>query len=246
MEILEQLNTIIDTQRTRYFRFQKVVFLSEIKTILEKEGIETHLLTDVYRNQKYHSLLIGNINNAKKVVITHYDTSSLIHDLFKFEAFETKKRQKISLMIDGFKSIIISSFACVLLFILIQNILNGNNIVIYSILSLILFLISVYLIRLPIFLPSILNENKNTLKYLFKKVVENNPNISYVIVDDGLCYQMGYQILSKYLKQVNKKYEIELLDQVNETLSVRPIEDNETGDTRMKYFDGLKAKTYTS
>lgn len=71
MEILEQLNTIIDTQRTRYFRFQKVVFLSEIKTILEKEGIETHLLTDVYRNQKYHSLLIGNINNAKKVVITH-------------------------------------------------------------------------------------------------------------------------------------------------------------------------------
>ncbi len=246
MKTQEILNTIIDTQKTRYFRFQKVVFLSEVKNVLEKEGIQAHLLTDIFHNQKYHSLVIGNLKNAKRVIISHYDTSNLMLSLIKFEPFEVQKRQKVSFMIDGLKSIIICVIAGFLLFTFIQNILIGNNIFIYSILSLIIFLSSVLCIKLPILLPSINNENKNTLKYMLKKALEKELNTAYVLVDDGMCYQIGYQILSNNLKQVDDNYEIELLDQIIDLNNIIYANNLDKQKTRLKYFDGLNVKPYTS
>lgn len=246
MEILEQLNTIIDTQKTRYLRFQKVVFLSEIKKILEKEGIETHLLTDIFRNQKYHSLVIGNLKDAKKVIVSHYDTSNLIQDFFKFEPFEIKKRQRISLIIDAIKSIIICIISGFILFTFVQSILNGVNVTLFSILSLALFLISVLFIRMPILLPSFRNENRNTIKYVFRRILEKDNNTSFVLVDDGMNYQMGYQILSKNLKQSKRNYNIELLDHIDESLNVKQLMISEVKNTRMKYFDELKVKSFIS
>lgn len=246
MKTQEILYTIIDTQKTRYFRFQKVVFLSEVKNVLEKEGIQSHLLTDIFRNQKYHSLVIGDLKNAKRVIISHYDTSNVILSLIKFEPFEVQKRQRASFMIDGLKSIIICVIAGLLLFAFIQNILIGNNIIIYSILSLLIFLFSVLFIKLPILIPSLNNENKSTLKYMLKKSLEKEVNIAYVLVDDGICYQMGYQILSNNLKQIDNNYEIELLDQINDLNNIRNINNLEKQKTRLKYFDRLDVKTYTS
>jgi len=246
MKTLEILYTIIDAQKTRYFRCQKVVFLSEIKNVLEKEGIQAHLLTDIFRKQKYHSLIIGDLKNAKRVIITHYDTPNLLQSLIKFEAFEVQKREKISFMIDGLKSIIICVLSGFLLFAFIQNILIGNNIFIYSILSLLIFLLSVLLIKLPILIPSLNNENKNTLKYMLKKALEKEANIAYIFVDDGMCYQMGYQILSNNLKQVDISYEVELLDQINDSNNIRFVNNLDKQKTRLKYFDRLNVKPYTS
>jgi hypothetical protein len=49
-----------------------------------------------------------------------------------------------------------------------------------------------------------------------------------VLVDDGMPYQMGYQILSRNLKQVNRKYEIELLDCIEKSTKI-----TETDKTRL-------------
>lgn len=243
MNPIEKIYTIIETQKIRYFRFQKFVFLSEIKNVLDQEGIEAYLLTDTFRNQKYHSLIVGNLKQSKKLIISHYDTPSLIHNMISFKPFDTQKRQKISMIIDGAKTLLIVLLVSYPLFILTQNILNGNNVLFYGVLSLILFLFSVLLIRLPFLILSYKNENGDTLKYLFKQVFDKNDDTSFVIVDDGMSFQMGYQIIGKNLSQINYKHEIHLLDQMKSTKQALEIDSEKT---ILKFFEGLKVKLFTS
>ncbi len=61
-----------------------------------------------------------------------------------------------------------------------------------------------------------------------KVVLAKESNTSFVLVDDGMSYQMGYQILSRNLKQVNRKYEIELLDCIEKSTKI-----TETDKTRL-------------
>jgi hypothetical protein len=61
-----------------------------------------------------------------------------------------------------------------------------------------------------------------------KVVLAKESNTSFVLVDDGMPYQMGYQILSRNLKQVNRKYEIELLDCIEKSTKI-----TETDKTRL-------------
>lgn len=236
MTTLEQLNALIDLQKTRYFRFQKFVFLSELRNKLDQEGIKSYLLTDEYRNQKYHSLVVGDLKTAVKVTISHYDTPSLIHDYFNFKPFDVNKRQRVGMIIEGIKAILIVILASYPLFIMIQDIMLGYNVYLFGVMSLILFLVSLLLIRLPIFLPSVRNENKDTLKYMVKLILEKEPNTSYVFVDDGMNYQMGYQILSKNLKHLKRDMSIIIYDNV---INNTPTEykSDDLSDTILRFFD---------
>jgi len=236
MTTLEQLNTLIDLQKTRFYRFQKVVFLSELKNILDQDGIKSYLLTDEYRNQKYHSLVVGDLKNAIKVMVSHYDTPSLIHNYISFKPFDIKKRQQVGLVIEGIKTTLIVLLASYPLYIMVQNIMSGNNVLLFGIVSLILFLISLLLIRLPILLPSVRNENKDTLKYMVRIILEKEPNTSFVFVDDGVNYQMGYQILSKNLKLLRRDINITIYDNV-ENDSPKEYKTNDLSNTILSYFD---------
>jgi len=246
MNTIDKLNAIIDTQKIRYFRFQKALFLSEIKGVLDQEGIEAHLLTDTYRNQKYHSLVVGNLKDSKKIVVTHYDTPSIIYNIIPLKPFESPRRQRISMIIDSLKSLFIVIIVSFPLFWMMQNILNGKDVTLNGVLSLSLFLASILFMRLPIIIPSFRNENSNTLKYIIEKILEKEDNTSFVLVDDGMSFQLGYQILSNNLNQFNYKHEIHLLDQIKLEHNIKQFNVLDDKTTTLKFFIDLKVNLFTS
>ena len=93
--------------------------------------------------------MIGNLKESKKNMISHYDTPSLIHDLVEFEPFEIRKRQIVSMIIDGIRLILLWAVLCVTLFTFARDILENQNFLIYSLLSLMTLFISIFLLRLP-------------------------------------------------------------------------------------------------
>ena len=216
MKTIETIETILNTQKARFFRYQKSIFLVELMNALEKEGVKARVLRDVFRNQTYYSLVIGDLRMADKIVISHFDTPSFILDSFDFDPFEMSRRQSISMIMDGVKSVLITVIVGIILLPLFKSIFMGESVVLFSILSLLVFLCSVFIFRLPGFVPSQKNKSRHTLSLFMKRVLSNEENTSFALVDDGSSYQMGYQILSKYIKQINKDCVIELMDQINE------------------------------
>jgi hypothetical protein len=246
MKAQERIEILLDTQKARFFRFQKNVFLVELKAILDEEGIEAKIVKDVYRKQIYQSLIIGNLLESNKLVIGHFDTPSWILDNFKFKPFEIKKRQRISLILEGIKFILVTFVNGIILLSLFERIISGENVVLFSALSLLVFLSSVFLFRLPGIIPSQKNKNRQTLSLLMKRALEKETDTSFVIVDDGSAYQLGYQILGSNLRQVNKNYEIELIDQINASEIITEVDILDKEKTRLKYFDFANVKAFTS
>lgn len=246
MKTIETIETILNTQKARFFRYQKSIFLVELMNALEKEGIKARVLRDVFRNQTYYSLVIGDLRMADKIVVSHFDTPSFILDSFEFDPFEMSRRQSISMIMDVLKSVLITVIVGIILLPLFKSIFMGESVVLFSILSLFVFLFSVFIFRLPGFVASQKNKSKHTLSLFIKRVLNNEENTSFVLVDDGSSYQMGYQILSKYIKQINKDCVIELMDQINKNEEINRYTVLESEKTRLRYFDSFTVKTLTS
>lgn len=239
MNTQETLNAIIDTQNKRLFRFQKSMFCVELEYQLKQAGYNAILTRDKYNGIVYQSLIIGDVKQSKQLLITHYDTPSFFISLFKYKSFDMDYRKKLTVLNDILKGMLVTAIVSSVLYFLIKNILAGNNVLLFSILSLILFLLSVLFIRLPGFIPSSKYSNNQSIKKVIEEYINHPDDVSIILVEDGCGHQMGYQMISQSLKKRMNNKSFEIYDQSYDSMSTLP------NNTILNYFKDEKVKLVT-
>lgn len=207
----------------RFYRNEKIRFIQHIERDFHEMKYKTSILAPKGSKGKAINLLIGDVKNAKNIIIAAYDTPVKSFGLYKYKPFDLRKRY-LQYMITVLIPLFIITLTCFILSSIFLKIEWLKGIFrIEDLLAMTLYLIGIILIvRYAKGIPNSRNLNRNSsgvvalLSIASKLNDKERASTAFVLTDFGCINHLGDQMLKAYLQDYQKQHFI-ILDCVGTT-----------------------------
>ncbi|MEG0034784.1 MAG: hypothetical protein RSE56_03160 [Bacilli bacterium] len=184
----------------RYTKKQKALFLEEVSSKVKENGYSVEIQTKKTKFQLTNNLIIGDLDNAEKVIVAAYDTPSKIYlpnyNYYPFYSKKNVEQDNLNFIVQiffGFISIVISYF--------FLKDFNEYTIVLklLSLLCSSFILVNMYFVLKG--KPNQLNYNRNSVSIaILMSVLEelkDSKNIAFVLLDQNVNSFNGLRLLAE-------------------------------------------------
>lgn len=219
--------------RKRQTSNQKIRFLTSLEQDFKDMGFSTSIRKTKLHGKESFSLYVGDVQNAKKVFATTYDTPIQTFLKMPYSPFNDENKKKRNFIGLTLPSLIVFVLGLGIVLYFIKNHWNSSPFSLMSILGYLLTILSIVLARtISKGIVQLNNFNTNTSSIIeILKYAQKNKKTAYVFTDYGTQDNFGYLCLKDYLKEATTQ-ELHFVDSIGNghrpllKLNAKEVRDN--------------------